>query len=70
MQENVLRCWRLKDKLDFAMSGYGSKVKSFAFIDDTSYLATSGAIDAICWPFDGEVGRKPICHVGNNCWFE
>ena len=32
MQENVLRCWRLKDKLDFAMSGYGSKVKSFAFI--------------------------------------
>ena len=70
MQENVLRCWRLKDKLDFAMSGYGSKVKSFAFIDDTSYLATSGAIDAICWPFDGEgpMGRTPICvpYVGNN----
>ena len=69
MQENVLRCWRLKDKLDFAMSGYGSKVKSFAFIDDTSYLATSGAIDAICWPFDGEgpMGRKPIClpYIGN-----
>ena len=69
MQENVLRCWRLKDKLDFAMSGYGSKVKSFAFISDTSYLATSGAIDAICWPFDGEgpMGRTPIClpYIGN-----
>ena len=32
-------------------------------------MATSGAIDAICWPFDGDgpMGRKPVCipYVGN-----
>ena len=54
MQENQLHCWRLKDKIDFAMSGYGSKIKSFSFTDNSKYLATSGAIDDICWPFDGD----------------
>ena len=63
MQENQLHFWRLKDKIDSAMSGYGAKVKSFAFVGDSKYLATSGAIDAVCWPFDGDgpVGREPIC---------
>ena len=63
MQENQIHCWRLKDKIDFAMSGYGSKIKSFGFVGDSKYLATSGAIDAICWPFDGDgpMGRSPIC---------
>ena len=59
MQENAIRCWRLKDKIDFAMSGYNAKVKSFAFVGETSYLATSGALGmgiaaTICWPFDGD----------------
>ena len=75
MQENAIRCWRLKDKLDFAMSGYDRKIKSFAFVGETSYLATSGALGmgvaaAICWPFDGEgpMGRQPTClsYTGNN----
>ncbi len=63
MQENQLHFWRLKDKIDSAMSGYGAKVKSFAFVGDSKYLATSGANDAVCWPFDGDgpVGREPIC---------
>ena len=68
MQENAIRCWRLKDKIDFAMSGYDRKIKSFAFVGETSYLATSGALGmgvaaAICWPFDGEgpMGRQPTC---------
>ena len=69
MQENQLHFWRLKDKIDSAMSGYGAKIKSFAFVDDSKYLATSGANDAVCWPFDGDgpVGREPIClpYVGN-----
>ena len=68
MQENQIHCWRLKDKIDFAMSGYGSKIKSFGFVGDSKYLATSGAIDAICWPFDGKdgpMGRSPVC-VANN----
>ena len=75
MQENVIRCWRLKDKIDFAMSGYDRKIKSFAFVGETSYLATSGALGmgvaaAICWPFDGKgpMGRNPTCltYTGNN----
>ena len=75
MQENAIRCWRLKDKIDFAMSGYNAKVKSFAFVGETSYLATSGALGmgiaaTICWPFDGDgpMGRQPVClsYTGNN----
>ena len=75
MQENAIRCWRLKDKIDFAMSGYNAKVKSFAFVGETSYLATSGALEmgiaaTICWPFDGDgpMGRQPVClsYTGNN----
>ena len=69
MQENQLHFWRLKDKIDSAMSGYGAKVKSFAFVHDTKFLVTSGSNDAVCWPFDGigPEGRQPIClpFVGN-----
>ncbi len=69
MQENQLHFWRLKDKINSAMSGYGAKIKSFAFVDDSKYLATSGAKETVCWPFDGDgpVGREPTClpYVGN-----
>ena len=69
MQENQLHFWRLKDKTDSFMSGYGAKVKSFAFVYDSKFLVTSGSNEAICWPFDGNgpEGRKPIClpYVGN-----
>ena len=69
MQENALHGWRLRDKGDLAMSGYPSKIKSFAWVGDTPYLATSGADEAICWPFDGKdgpMGRSPVCvaHAG------
>jgi len=62
MQENELHGWRLRDKADMRMSGYPSKAKSFAWVSDTPYLATSGADEAICWPFegkDGPMGRPP-----------
>ena len=69
MQENELHAWRLRDKDNLKMSGYPAKIKSFAFVDDSKYLATSGAKEAVCWPFngDGPVGREPIClpYVGN-----
>ena len=64
MQENALHGWRLRDKGDLAMSGYPAKVKSFAWVGDTPYLVTSGANEAICWPFDGKdgpMGRAPVC---------
>ena len=50
------------------MPGYPSKIKSFAWAGDLPYLVTSGADEAIAWPFDGKdgpVGRKPVC-VGHN----
>ena len=68
MQENAIHGWRLRDKVDMRMSGYPSKVKSFAWVGDAPYLATSGADEAICWPFDGKdgpMGRPPeTCAYG------
>ncbi len=64
MQENSLHAWRLRDKCHMAMQGYPAKVKSFAWAGDAPHLVTSGANEAICWPFDGEAGpmeRTPLC---------
>ncbi len=67
MQENALHGWRLRDKADLRMSGYPSKVKSWAWAGDVPWLATSGADQAILWPFDGvkgPMGRSPL----QLCW--
>lgn len=68
MQENALHGWRLRDKADMRMSGYPVKVKSFSWVGDLPYLATSGADEAVCWPFDGKdgpMGRSPLtCAYG------
>ena len=64
MQENALHGWRLRDKANLAMSGYPAKIKSFAWVGNTPYLVTSGADEAVCWPFngkDGPMNRSPIC---------
>ncbi len=64
MQENALHGWRLRGKIDLAMTGYPAKAKSFAWVGETPYLATSGGYEAICWPFDGPQGpmeRPPLC---------
>ena len=64
MQENALHGWKLFNKANLAMSGYPAKVKSFAWVGDAPHLATSGADQAVCWPFDGKDGpmnRKPLC---------
>jgi WD40 repeat protein len=62
MQENALHGWRLSDRADMRMSGYPAKVKSFAWVGAAPFLATSGAEEAVCWPFDGRdgpMGRGP-----------
>ena len=68
MQENALHGWRLRDKADMRMSGYPAKVKSFVWVGDEPYLATSGADQAVGWPFagkDGPMGRSPeTCAYG------
>ena len=38
------------------MSGYPAKVKSFAWVGET-FLTTSGADSAVCWPFDGKLAQ-------------
>ena len=68
MQENALHGWRLRDKGNLAMAGYPAKIKSFTWVGDTPHLATSGADEAICWPFDGKFGpmeRSPVCVAKN-----
>ena len=64
MQENEVHGWRIRDKIDLAMAGYPAKIKSFTWAGNTPFLVTSGASEAICWPFDGKegpLGRKPTC---------
>ncbi|MFS1876819.1 WD40 repeat domain-containing protein [Enterovibrio norvegicus] len=64
MQEKAVHVWRLSDCADLEMSGYPKKVKSFSWVGETPYLATSGTDEVICWPFDGKDGplrRSPVC---------
>ncbi len=64
MQENALHAVRLRDNCHMAMQGYPAKIKSFAWVGEVPHLVTSGADEAICWPFDGEdgpMGREPLC---------
>ena len=69
MQENALHGWRLRDKADMRMSGYPARVKSMDWVGKLPHLASSGADQAICWPFDqanGPMGQRPLtlCHDG------
>ena len=62
MQENALHGWRLKDKKHMQMTGYPSKVSSMSWAHKGKWLATSGALSAIIWPFsgkDGPMGKAP-----------
>lgn len=64
MQENALHGWRLRDKADMRMSGYPAKPRAFDWVGDAPHLATGGADQAVCWPFDGKngpMGRAPLC---------
>ncbi|EJF89373.1 WD40 repeat domain-containing protein [Bartonella tamiae] len=63
MQENALHGWRLSDNQHLRMSGYPTKVKSWSWSTKGKWLATSGAMAAIVWPFqskDGPMGKAPL----------
>lgn len=63
MQENALHGWRLRDRADLRMSGYPAKVRGWAWAGALPWLATTGADQAILWPFDGAqgpLGRAPL----------
>ena len=63
MQENEVHGWRIRDKIDLAWQGIPLKSKALLG-QETPFFGTSGASEAICWPFDGKegpLGRKPTC---------
>jgi WD40 repeat protein len=62
MQDSSLHGWRLMDTQEMRMDGYANKVHSMAFTAKGRYLVTSGAPQAICWPFfgGGPWGKAPI----------
>ncbi|KPQ26866.1 MAG: hypothetical protein HLUCCX14_17005 [Marinobacter excellens HL-55] len=62
MQENALHGWRLRDRADMQMSGYPAKPRAIDWVGNLPVLATSGADQAIWWPFDSKSGpmdREP-----------
>lgn len=62
MQENALHGWRIADKQDMRMSGYPAKTRSFSWSSDGHWLATSGALACIVWPFkdkEGPMKKQP-----------
>src|SRR5258708_913896 len=62
MQEPTLHGWRLADRKDMRMSGYGARVRSLDWSVGGKWLATSGSTQLILWPFqgkDGPMGKAP-----------
>ena len=62
MQEPTLHGWRLSDRKDVRMSGYGARVRSLDWTVGGKWLATSGSTQLILWPFqgkDGPMGKTP-----------
>jgi len=62
MQESTLHGWRLADRKDMRMSGYGARVRSLDWTVGGKWLATSGSTQLILWPFqakDGPMGKTP-----------
>ena len=62
MQEGSVHGWRTSDGADFAMRGYPGKPRSLSFSRDGLWLATSGAFEAVLWPFVGKgpMGKAPM----------
>ncbi|EFL88755.1 WD40 repeat domain-containing protein [Ahrensia sp. R2A130] len=67
MAENALHGWRLdqlkagskpEDGGHMRMSGYPAKPKSMSWSKKGTWLASSGAQAAICWPFAGKTGPQ------------
>lgn len=65
-QESELHAWRLADGKDMRMAGYPTKVRSLCFLGKGALMATSGALGAVVWPFNGANGPmgKEAAEVG------
>ena len=54
--------WRLADRKDMRMSGYGARVRSLDWSVGGKWLSTSGSTKLILWPFQGkdwQMGKQP-----------
>ena len=67
LQDNAVHGWKVdapqaEGGHEMQMAGYESKVRSMAFTAGGKYLATSGAAQAVCWPFTdgGPWEKKPL----------
>lgn len=62
MQDNALHGWRLSDMNEMRMQGYAGKIHAMDWTPRGKWLATSGAPQAICWPFfgGGPWGKTPL----------
>ena len=61
MQENALHGWRLSDMNEMRMQGYAGKIHALRWTPKGKWLVTSGAAQAVCWPFfgGGPWGKAP-----------
>ncbi len=78
LQENALHGWRLSDGGDIEMGGYPGQPRALAFSGDGAFLASSGAPQVVCWPFNPPGGdaqpvecglpssRLPVCQVATH----
>jgi WD40 repeat protein len=63
MQEPTLHGWRLADRKDMRMQGYAARVRCLDWTADGKWLASSGATQAVLWPFQsktGPMGKTPL----------
>ena len=73
MQEPMLHGWRLADRKDMRMSGYGARVRSLDWTSAGKWLATSGSTQLVLWPFqsnEGPMGKTPRLLAPNEAHVE
>ncbi|NBX73863.1 MAG: WD40 repeat domain-containing protein [Alphaproteobacteria bacterium] len=61
-REGTVFGWRLADDKPMQMQGYSAPIISWGFSADQQLLITSGAAQAVCWPFfgGGPWGKNPL----------
>jgi len=67
LQETGLHGWKLPAKMQLSMSGYPAKTRSFSWSHRGRWLATSGSVNAVIWPFTGKTGpmeKEPLVMGG------
>ena len=62
MQDHALHGWRLGDMNEMRMQGYAGKISALRWTPRGKWLVTSGATQAVCWPFfgGGPWGKTPL----------